>query len=247
MSTMSDPANRPTGARLLSYRRAAPIAALMVGMGAFFAFGLDDYFTLEALKENRGVLREWVTAHGVAAGLVYAAIYALAISLSIPGGLILTVAGGFLFGPYWATVYVVVGATIGSTVVFLAARYALADFLRAKAGSALAKMEAGFNEHPKSYLLVLRLIPLFPFWLVNIVPAFLGVSLGNYVIATLFGIMPATFVYTLVGDGAGAVLDQGQDLDLGIIFEPRFIWPIVGLAALALIPVVYNKIKGARA
>ena len=244
---MSDPANRPAGARLLSYRRAAPIVALMVGMGAFFAFGLDDYFTLEALKENRGVLRGWVTAHGVAAGLVYAAIYALAISLSIPGGLILTVAGGFLFGPYWATVYVVVGATIGSTVVFLAARYALADFLRAKAGSALAKMEAGFNEHPKSYLLVLRLIPLFPFWLVNIVPAFLGVSLGNYVIATLFGIMPATFVYTLVGDGAGAVLDQGQDLDLGIIFEPRFIWPIVGLATLALIPVVYNKIKGARA
>ncbi len=246
MSTMSDPANRPTGARLLSYR-AAPIVALMVGMGAFFAFGLDDYFTLEALKENRGVLREWVTAHGVAAGLVYAAVYALAISLSIPGGLILTVAGGFLFGPYWATVYVVVGATIGSTVVFLAARYALADFLRAKAGSALAKMEAGFNEHPKSYLFVLRLIPLFPFWLVNIVPAFLGVSLGNYVIATLFGIMPATFVYSLVGDGAGAVLDRGQDLDLRIIFEPRFIWPIVGLAALALLPVVYNKIKGARA
>ena len=247
MSTMSDPANRPTGARLLSYRRAAPIAALVIGLGAFFAFGLDDYFTLEALKEHRGVLREWVTAHGIAAGLVYAAVYALAISLSIPGGLILTVAGGFLFGPYWATVYVVVGATIGSTVVFLAARYALADFLRAKAGSALAKMEAGFNEHPKSYLFVLRLIPLFPFWLVNIVPAFLGVSLGNYVIATLFGIIPATFVYALVGDGAGAVLDQGQDLDLRIIFEPRFIWPIVGLAALALLPVVYNKIKGARA
>ncbi len=244
---MSDPANRPTGARLLSYRRAAPIAALVIGLGAFFAFGLDDYFTLEALKEHRGVLREWVMAHGVAAGLVYAAVYALAISLSIPGGLILTVAGGFLFGPYWATVYVVVGATIGSTVVFLAARYALADFLRAKAGSALAKMEAGFNEHPKSYLFVLRLVPLFPFWLVNIVPAFLGVSLGNYVIATLFGIMPATFVYALVGDGAGAVLDQGQDLDLRIIFEPRFIWPIVGLAALALLPVVYNKIKGARA
>ena len=93
----------------------------------------------------------------------------LAISISIPGGLILTVAGGFLFGPYLATVCVVVGATIGSTVVFLAARYALRDFLQAKFGSALDKMEAGFNEHPKSYLFVLRLVPLFPFWLVNIV------------------------------------------------------------------------------
>ena len=223
-----------------------PIAVLIAGLGAYFAFGLDEYFTLDSLKENRVALREWVAAHGYTAGLVYAAIYAVAISLSIPGGLILTVTGGFLFGPYWATLYVVVGATIGATVVFLAARYALADFLRAKAGAAMAKMEAGFNEHPKSYLLVLRLVPLFPFWLVNIVPAFLGVSLGNYVIATYFGIMPATFVYALVGDGIGAVLDQGQELDPGIIFESRFIWPIVGLVALALIPVVYKKIKGRR-
>ncbi len=247
MGTMSDPVDKPTGARFGSYRRVVPIAALVVGLGSFFAFGLDDYFTLEALKENRGVLREWVIAHGVAAGLVYAAVYALSISLSIPGGLILTISGGFLFGPYWGTVYVLIGATIGATVVFLAARYAFADFLREKAGSALAKMEAGFNEHPKSYLFVLRLVPLFPFWLVNIVPAFLGVSIGNYMIATFFGIIPATFVYTLVGDGAGAVLDQGQDLDLGIIFEPRFILSIIGLAALALLPVVYNKVRGGRA
>ena len=247
MGPLSDPVNNSTGARKSPYRRAVPIAVLVVGLGAYFAFGLDEYFTLDSLKENRVVLREWVTAHGLSAGLVYAAVYAVAISLSIPGGLILTIAGGFLFGPYWATLYVVVGATIGATVVFLAARYALADFLRAKAGNALAKMEAGFNEHPKSYLLVLRLVPLFPFWLVNIVPAFLGVSLGNYVIATFVGIIPGTFVYALVGDGAGAVLDQGKDLDLGIIFEPRFIWPIVGLAVLALVPVVYNKIRGARA
>ena len=244
---LSDPDNKSTGARWASYRRAAPMTALVVGLGLFFAFGIDDYFTLEALKENRGALREWVTVHSVAAGLVYAAVYALAISISIPGGLILTVAGGFLFGPYLATVCVVIGATIGSTVVFLAARYALRDFLQAKPGSALDKMEAGFNEHPKSYLFVLRLVPLFPFWLVNIVPAFLGVSLGNYVIATLFGIIPATFIYALVGDGAGAVLDRGQDLDLGTIFEPRFILPIVGLAVLALLPVVYKKFKGVRA
>ncbi len=248
---MPDPADKPTGgragARLLPWRRAAPIVVLVAGLGAIFGLGLDDYFTLDSLKENRGVLRQWVAAHGVAAGLVYAAVYAGVIALSIPGGLILTVAGGFLFGPYWATVYVVIGATIGAVVVFLAARYALAEFLRAKAGPALAKMETGFNEHPKSYLLVLRLVPLFPFWLVNIVPAFLGVSLRNYVTATFFGIIPGCFVYALVGDSAGAVLDRGQDLDLGIIFEPRFVWPIVGLAVLALSPVVYKKIRGGRA
>ena len=113
-------------------------------------------------------------------------------------------------------------------------------------GSALDKMEAGFNEHPKFYLLLLRLAPLFPFWMVNIVPALFGVSLSNYVTATLFGIIPATFIYTLVGDGAGAVLDRGQDLDLSIICEPRFILPIVGLAVLALLPVVYKNYKGVR-
>ena len=248
---MSEPAGkRPggrDGARGRSYRRAAPIAVLVAGLVAFFALGLDDYLTLESLKVNRGVLRQWVEAQGLFAGLVYAAVYAAVVALSIPGGLILTVAGGFLFGPYWATVYVVFGATTGATVVFLAARYAFADFLRAKAGPALARMEAGFNEYPKCYLFVLRLVPLFPFWLVNLVPAFLGVSLGNYLFATLFGIIPGTLVYALVGDGAGAVLDRGQDLDLAIIFEPRFIGPIVGLAVLALLPIVYRKIRGARA
>ncbi len=246
MSTVSEPEDEPAGARWPSCRRVAPIAVLVLGLAAFFAFGLDDYFTLEALKEHRGVLRDWVASNGVAAGLVYGALYAVVIALSIPVGLILTVAGGFLFGPYWATVFVVVGATIGATVLYLAARHALADFLRAKAGPALARMESGFNEHPKSYLFVLRLVPLFPFWLVNIVPAFLGVTFGNYVTATFFGIIPGTFAYALVGDGAGAVLDRGHDLDLWIILEPRFIWPIVGLAALALLPVVYKKIRGGR-
>ena len=241
-----DPEDKSTTARPTSYRRAAPITALMVGAGLIFAFGINDYITLEALKENRVALQQWVTAHGVAAWLVYTAVYALAISISIPGGLILTLAGGFLFGPYLATVCVVVGATIGSTIVFLAARYAFADFLQVMFGATLDKMEAGFNERPKSYLLVLRLVPIFPFWLINIVPAFLGVSLSNYVIATFFGIIPATFIYTLVGDGAGAVLDRGQDLEFRIIYEPRFIFPIVGLAVLALVPVVYKKFKSTR-
>jgi uncharacterized membrane protein YdjX (TVP38/TMEM64 family) len=247
MRAMTDPEDKPAGASWRSCRRAAPIAVLVAGLAAFFAFGLDDYFTLEALKDHRGVLRDWVHAQGVVAGLVYGAVYAVVIALSIPVGLILTVAGGFMFGPYLATVCVVFGATIGATVLYLAARYAFAEYLRAKAGPALARMEAGFNEYPKCYLFVLRLVPLFPFWLVNIVPAFLGVTLGNYVTATFFGIIPGAFVYALVGDGLGAVLERGDDLDLWIILEPRFIWPIVGLAALALLPVIYTKIRDRRA
>jgi uncharacterized membrane protein YdjX (TVP38/TMEM64 family) len=250
MSIVPASADKPPGEnpgrRRLSLRRSVPVAVLVVGLVAFFALGLDDYLSLDFLKENRGALRDWVAAHGVGAGVVYAMAYAAAVALSIPGGLILTVTSGFLFGPYWGTLYVVFGATIGATILYLAARYAFADILKAKAGDAMAKMEAGFNEHPKSYLFVLRLVPLFPFWLVNIVPALLGVSFRNYVVATAFGIIPGTFVYTLVGDGAGAVLDRGGDLDLAIIFEPRFILPIAGLALLALVPVAYTKIRGRR-
>lgn len=227
-------------------KRLLPIAVLIAGLVAFFAFDLDRFVTLDALKTHRAVLQEWVASQGVLAWLVYAAIYMVAVAFSIPGGAVLTIAGGFMFGPYIATAVVVLGATCGATVLFLAARYAFADYLRQKAGGAMRRMEAGFNENPVSYMLVLRLVPLFPFWLVNLVPAFLGVRLGTYFLSTLFGIIPGTFVYTLVGDGAGAVLDAGGELDLGIIFEPRILAPIVGLAVLACIPILYKRIQARR-
>jgi uncharacterized membrane protein YdjX (TVP38/TMEM64 family) len=104
-------------------------------------------------------------------------------------------------------------------------------------------MEAGFRENAFNYLLVLRLIPLFPFWLVNLVPAFLGVPLRTYVVATLLGIIPGSLVYASVGNGLGVVFDQGDTPDLGIIFKPAILGPILGLAALALLPVVYRRYK----
>jgi uncharacterized membrane protein YdjX (TVP38/TMEM64 family) len=131
--------------------------------------------------------------------------------------------------------------------VFLIARTALGDALRAKAGPWMRRMEAGFRENAFSYLLVLRLIPLFPFWLVNLVPAFLGVPLGAYVLATFLGIIPGSLVYASVGNGLGVVFDRGGAPDLGIIFRPAILGPIVGLAALALLPVIYRKYKGRRA
>ena len=234
------PVKRSTG---LSAKRLIPIAALVLGLVAFFAFGLDDHITLQSLKDNRDALTSWVDRTGVVAGIIFATIYAVAVAFSIPGGVILTIVGGFMFGPFAATLYVVFGATIGATALFLAARYAFAEFLRAKTGGALKKMEAGFNEHPFSYMLILRLVPLFPFWLVNLVPAFLGASLTIYILSTFFGIIPGTFVFALLGDGAGAVLDAGGDLNLDMIFEPRFLAPILGLAVLASIPVFYEKLR----
>ena len=127
------------------------------------------------------------------------------------------------------------------TGLFLIARTALGDVLRAKAGPFLAKMEEGFRENALSYLLVLRLIPLFPFWLVNLVPAFLGVSTIHYVIGTFFGIIPGTFVFASVGNGLGALLDAGEDPNLGIIFQPEVLGPLVALALLSLLPVLYKR------
>jgi len=164
----------------------------------------------------------------------------LLVAFSVPGALIATLTGGFLFGTLSGGLYTIVGATIGATIVFLAARTALGDLLRAKAGPGIRKMEEGFAKNAFSYLLVLRLVPLFPFFLVNLAPAFLGVRLRTYVVATFFGVIPGTFVFASVGNGLGAVFDSGEDPNLGIIFQPEVLLPILGLAALSLVPVAYQ-------
>ena len=228
------------------FRRWLPAAVIAAAMIAFFGFGLHHHIGLDALREHRGLLADWVARYVVAAPIVYILCYALMAALSVPGGAILSLAGGLLFGMVLGTIYTVVGATIGATLLFLAARSALGDALRAKAGAGIKKMEAGFRENALSYLLVLRLVPLFPFWLVNLVPAFLGVELRTYVVGTFIGIIPGTFVYVSVGNGLGAIFDAGEAPDLGIIFQPQILIPIVGLAVLALIPVIYKRLKRTR-
>ena len=237
------PVEQPPEKSSFSVGRLAPIVILVAGLIAFFAFDLDKYVTLAALKENRQALADWVQGAGVLAFLVYMLVYAVVTAFSIPGGAIMTIAGGFLFGPWLGGALTVIGATIGATILFLAARYALADLLRQRAGNAIKKMEDGFRENALSYMLFLRLIPAFPFFLVNLVPAFLGVRVGTYVVGTLIGIIPGSLVYASLGDGFSAVVEQGGDINLGIIFEPRFLLPIVGLGILALLPIVYKKLK----
>lgn len=225
-------------------KRFSPLVMLLLAITAAFALGLDDYVSFEQLERNRGWLLDFVDRHAFLAPLGFMLIYAIAIALSLPGGAILTIAGGFLFGIVAGTVYAVVAATLGATVVFLIARTALGDSLRQRAGPAVRRMEAGFRENALNYLLFLRLIPAFPFWLVNLVPAFLGVPLGTYVVATAVGIIPGTLVFASVGNGLGTVFETGGRPDLGIIFKPDIILPIIGLAVLAILPVAYRKIKG---
>lgn len=240
----------PTGASTPSGRSPArflPLAVLVLGLVLFFALGLNRYVTFGVLQEHREWLTTQVRDHVAVSTLTFTAIYALATAFSIPVGAALTICGGFLFGIWVAAACVLVGATVGACALFLAARTALADILRAKAGPALQRMEAGFRENALNYLLVLRLIPVFPFWLVNLVPAFLGVSLRTYVIGTFVGIIPGTLVYASLGNGLGAILDAGERPDLDIIFDPEILLPILGLAVLALLPVVYKKVKGRQA
>lgn len=229
-----------------SWKRLIPLLVLAAGLVAFFAFGLDQYLTFDALKENRAWLLDQVEQSPVFAALVYMGIYIAVVAFSLPGGAVMTITGGFLFGQWLGSVYVVFAATVGATILFIAAKTALGDLLRAKAGPFLQKMEAGFREDALSYLLVLRLIPLFPFFIVNLVPAFLGVSLRVFFIATFAGIIPGSFVYATVGAGLGSIFDAGGEFSARGILTPEIITALVGLAVLALLPVVYKRYKAKR-
>ena len=225
-------------------KRYIPIALVVIGIAVFVATGAHEYLSFEALSRHRADLLQYAEAHAIASVLLFMLAYVVVVALSLPGGVWLTLAGGFVFGGGAAGLYVVFSATVGATLIFLAARYAFADLFRARAGSALGKMEAGFRQNAFNYLLVLRLVPLFPFWLVNLVPALLDVRLHTYIVATFVGIIPGTFVYAHVGAGLGAVFESGSEPDLGVIFQPVVLLPILGLAALSLVPIAYQKFKG---
>ena len=227
-------------------RRLLPLLLLAAAVALAFALGLHREFSLEALRAHRSDLNAFVAEQGYGAALAFVAAYAVTTLLFLPVGAILTVIGGFLFGVAQGTLYVVVGATLGATALFIIVRYALGDLFRAKAGPFLQRMEAGFRENALSYMLVLRLIPLFPFFIVNIVPAFLGVSISTYVIGTFIGIVPGTLVFILAGAGLGSVLDQGGSLALGTVLTPEIIAGLIGLSLLSLLPVAYKRVKARR-
>jgi uncharacterized membrane protein YdjX (TVP38/TMEM64 family) len=220
-----------------------PVGVLVVGFCAFFALGLHRYLTFDTLRANRAELLGWVAARPALSALLYILVYTVVAAFSLPVATLVSVTGGFLFGTVLGALYAVVGATLGGTILFIVASTAFGDVLRAKAGSAIRKMEEGFRKDAFNYLLVLRLVPLFPFFAVNLVPAFLGVSLRVFVAATFIGIIPGALVYAGVGNGLGAVFDAGKTPDLGIIFTAPILLPIIGLIFLALVPVAYKRFK----
>jgi uncharacterized membrane protein YdjX (TVP38/TMEM64 family) len=233
------PRSRPV-ARLL------PLLVLLVGLGLFFAFGLQERLTCAALRDNRAWLDGWVAAHFALAVIVFMAAYAAAVALSVPGAVVMTVAGGLLFGTLPATAMVVAAATAGATALFLAARTVFRGLLEPRAGPWLARLQRGFAANELSYLLVLRLVPLFPFFVVNLVPAFLGVRLRTFVLATFIGIIPGTLVFAGIGAGLGGIVDAGDSCSASQVLRPAVLIPLLALALLALAPVAYKAFVKSR-
>lgn len=235
------------GARRRRLLRWTPLALILLGLVAAVIAGVDADRLMRLLRAHHAELSAWVAQNGLLAVVAFAALYAVAIALSVPGGAVLTLVGGFLFGAWAGTVIVVLAATAGATVLFLAARATVGEAVSARAGPFVRRMEAGFRRDAFSYLLFLRLVPVFPFWIVNLAPALLRVRLGTYVLATLIGIIPGTFVYASFGAGLGRLLAAGADIGLGDVLTPEVVLGLGVLALLSLAPVLVRGWRARRA
>jgi len=214
------------------------VLSIGVAVAAFFYFDLGRFLSLEALKDNRDYLLSFTETHAAAAAALFVLVYVAVTGLSLPGAVILTLAGGFLFGALWGTLFVNLGATTGATLAFLASRYLLRDWVERKFGKWMGPVQQGFTKNAFSYLLTLRLIPLFPFFVVNLVSGLTRMNIGTYVAATALGIIPGSFVYAYAGRQLGTINS------LKDIASPGVIGAFVLLGLLALVPTLYKKWSG---
>lgn len=217
------------------------LLVLLSGSVLWVGLDLDQYFDVHALIRYRAVVQTWVETHHLTAMLVFIMLYVVVVAFSLPVATLMTLAGGFLFGALAGGLYSVVGATLGSAILFLAARTVLGEWLAKRAGPGLARLRRGFERHALSYLLALRLVPLFPFFVVNLAPAFFGMKLRAYMLATFLGIMPATFVYALAGSGLDHLLAEPGGFRLETIMTPQMMVALVGMALLTLLSIVARR------
>lgn len=226
--------------------RYAPIA-LIAAVAVLGAFLLRDYLSFETLRENHEALSRFRDDNYLLAALVFVLIYVVIVAFSLPGAAIATLTGGFLFGIFPGVFLNVIGATLGAVVLFLAAQWGLGARLEARMNASdgmIAKIKKGIDENQWSMLFFIRLVPAVPFFVANLIPAFLGVPLYRFVVSTFLGIIPGGLVYTSVGAGLGEVFARGETPNLGIIFAPHILLPILGLCALSLLPIALKKLTG---
>jgi uncharacterized membrane protein YdjX (TVP38/TMEM64 family) len=242
--------------------RLLPVLVVLALTGLAFWSGLHRSLSLETLVRHRAELDVAIDRHLLLALGAFVLLYVTVVALSIPGSLVLTVAGGILFGGLAGGGATVIGATVGATIIFLIARSAFGEHLVRRAGPRAERVADGFRDDAFSYLLFLRLVPLFPFFLVNLVPALAGVRLGTFVSATILGIIPATFTFAFVGAGLDSVIatqatkyeaclaagagDCRLDFDLKAILTPQLLLALAAVGVLALIPVLVKRLRGRR-
>jgi uncharacterized membrane protein YdjX (TVP38/TMEM64 family) len=255
--------SRTQGTNATRLRRFAPVAVVVLAMCLVFATGAHRQVSLETLVRHRMAIDAFIGAHSAAAVAAYMAIYILVVSLSIPGGLFLTISGGILFGTLIGGAATVVSATTGATIIFLVAKSACGENLVRRAGPLAGKIADGFRAEAFSYLLFLRLVPVVPFFLVNLAPALVGVKLSTFVAATFIGIIPATFAFSFFGSGLDSVIaaqekifkaclatgrtDCHIEFDLSMIVTPQLLAALATLGVLVLIPVVVKRLRGKNA
>lgn len=247
-----------------SLKKYAPVAVLLAAMALVFVMGWHKYLTLESIANNYDYLQTFVSQNLFLALLAYMGLYVAVTALSLPGATALTLTGGLVFGWLIGGAATVVAATIGATIIFLIAKSAFGETLAAKAGPWMEKLRDGFKEDALSYLFFLRLVPAFPFFVVNLAPGLLGVPLRTYVFATFFGIIPGTLAYSYFGSGLGSIItaqkkahqqcltkggeaakDCTFSIDPSSLITKEIIIAFAALGIVALIPVVLKKLRKA--
>lgn len=243
--SIDDPASRSAG-----FRPWAPAVGLIAAVAAVYLSGAWRYLSLATLQAHAQELKALVALHPAGALLLFVATYALVVVASIPGAIVLTLAGGFLFGVWEGALATIVGASLGATGIYLLARSILAEPLARRAarfGGRLSQLNDGFRRDAFFYLLSLRLIPAVPFWLVNIAAGLARAPVRAYVGATILGMAPATFVYSATGAGLDRLFAAGARPSFSLVLQPRLLLPLLGLAALSLLPVAVRRIRARRA
>lgn len=241
MSDNNNPQSSEPSKRFLSPKRLGLLAILALVVATLIFFDVGQYLSYEGLASNEAALKQAVGDAPVLAALAFIGVYIVAVAFSLPGAIWLSLAGGLMFGTWQGGFLILIGATIGASGLFLVARYLLGDLLRARAGPTLEKFEQNFNRDAVSYLLVLRLLPIFPFFIVNLGASLVGVRFPVFVLTTFFGIIPGTFVFASIGNGVSVVLQQGAEPDLAVVTKPEIILPLAGLALMSLLPVIWRR------
>lgn len=222
------------------WKRILLLVVLVVLVVIFFQTDLASQLNLESLQENRDQLQSFVNDNFLIAVLIYILAYIAIISFSLPGGAVMTISGGFLFG-WWGLPMTVVGATTGATINFLLARYIFGDFVQTKYAKQLEKFNAELEKNGKNYLLSIRFVPAFPFWLVNLLSGLTKLRTIDYIWATALGILPGTAAYTFAG------IELMQVDSLNDVLSPGLITALLLLALLSVAPTIWKKLRGKKA